>query len=309
MCWEKIYKRTYNDTVVMLKEAPNTGLGVTFAVKGPDHPYSETLVSPGGQTYIEIYAGDYTESSCQTAVTDIINQENKNTITGDIETCLNYDAHGQYCSLDMFTSCDDDADCAGTPGTCSVVNDGVCTAASDGICSVTTPGVCTANNGTCVSKVCVGGGKAGAHARKTLTAIIVHARPAKWEVSALTNANCDLKTCTAGLIGNVCVANSDCNTKACSAPPAKVGTACTVNTDCNSGSGTCTAGNVGAACTTDSNCALDYKGVCQKPVTQQIKSTFGQSIHECYQYWNTGSLVGNNWLHNDDKSTGMQPDV
>ena len=127
----------------------NTPLGLTFAVTGPPHPYSETLVSPGGQTYLEIYAGDYIEANCQTAVTDIINQENKNTITGDIELCLNYDAHGQYCSLDMFTSCTSDANCAGTPGTCSVVNDGVCSAASNGVCSVTPPGVCTPNNGTC----------------------------------------------------------------------------------------------------------------------------------------------------------------
>lgn len=300
----------------------NTGLGVTFAIKGPDHPYSETLVSPGGQTYIEIYAGDYTESNCQKAVTDIINQENKNTITNDIELCLNYDSKGKYCSLDMFTSCTSDTDCAGTPGTCAIVNDGVCTAASNGICAVSTAGTCTSNDGTCsgskyciggsnagaacnnnnqcnsgvCSKRCNGGGKAGATCNNNNDCRYKSCTTGKVGSTCSANADCDVKTCSAGLVGNLCIANSDCNTKACSAPAAKVGTACAVNTDCNSGSGTCTAGNIGAACLINTDCAIGYKGVCQKPVTQQIKSTFGQSIHECIQYWNTGSLVGNNWL-------------
>jgi type IV pilus assembly protein PilY1 len=299
----------------------NTPLGLTFAVKGPNHPYSETLLSPGGQTYLEIYAGNYNESNCQTAVTDIINGENKNTITNDIELCLNYDAHGQYCSLDMFTSCTSDADCAGTPGTCDVVNDGVCTAYSDGVCSVDTSGTCTANNGTCssgrtcvggsnagavcnnnnqcdsgvCSKTCTGGGKAGAECNNDNDCKYNSCTAGKVGSTCSANSDCDLKKCTAGLVGNLCVANSDCNSKSCSAPAAKVGTVCTVNTDCNTGSGTCSAGNVGATCTTDIECGIGYKGVCQKPVTQQIKSTYGQSVHECYDYWNNGSLSGNNW--------------
>ncbi len=94
-------------------------LGLTFGIRGPKHQYSETLLSPGGQTYLEIYAGNYIESNCQKAVDDIVNQENKNTITNDIELCLDYDSKGKYCSLDITVSCDDDADCAGTPGTCN----------------------------------------------------------------------------------------------------------------------------------------------------------------------------------------------
>ena len=302
----------------------NTPLGLTFALKGPDHPYSATLLSPGGQTYLEIYAGDYSQANCQQAVTDIVNQENKNTITNDIELCLNYDSKGQYCSLDMFTSCTSDTDCAGTAGSCgSIVNDGVCSAASNGICSTTTAGVCTTNNGTCTGamicfggnkdgnsctgdnkcpqggvcrKQCVGGGKAGSQCIVNADCNYGSCTVGKVGSTCSTNAVCDLKTCDAGLIGNACVVNSDCNSKACSAPFAKVGDACTVNTDCNSGSGTCTAGNVGAACSTNTDCAIGYKGVCQKPVTQQIKSTYGQSMHECYDYWNNGSLSGNNWL-------------
>ena len=37
-------------------------LGLTFGIRGPKHQYSETLLSPGGQTYLEIYAGNYIES-------------------------------------------------------------------------------------------------------------------------------------------------------------------------------------------------------------------------------------------------------
>src|SRR4030042_4504926 len=311
---------------------PNTGLGLTFAVKGPDHPYSQTLLSPGGQTNLEIYAGNYIEANCQQAVTDINNGENKNTITNDIELCLDYDAHGQYCSLDITISCDDDTDCAGTPGTCSIVNDGVCTPASNGVCSVTTEGVCTANNGTCpsgkkciggsnaglacnnigdcpggsaCSRACSGGGKAGAACNNDndcyynsctagLIGSLCNVNP-----SIPDNDECDIKTCTAGLIGSSCAVNPDCNTKACTAgnigPPPP---SCLINTDCNSGSGTCTAGNVGPpppSCLIDTDCSIGYKGVCQRPVTQQIKSTYGQSVHECIQYWDTGSLVGNNW--------------
>lgn len=274
----------------------NTPLGLTFAIKGPQHPYSETLLSPGGQTYLEIYKGDYIESNCQKAVTDIINEENKTTITADIEMCLNYDAKGQYCSLDMNTSCDDDADCAGTPGTCNIFNDGVCSLNNDGVCELTINGVCTSNDGICTKKVCVGGGKDGASCTNNKDCKYSSCTIGKVGSLCSTNSDCNLSTCTLGLVGKVCVANSDCNTKACSAPLVNKGKACIVNTDCNSGSGTCTSGNVGAVCTNDIGCAIGYKGVCEKPVTQQIKSTFGQSVHECYQYWNTGSLVGNNWF-------------
>ncbi|MFZ5906502.1 MAG: pilus assembly protein [Nitrospirota bacterium] len=298
-------------------------LGLTFAVRGPNHPYSETLLSPGGQTYLEIYAGDYQEHLCQDAVDAIINLEHKNVITGYLELCLNYNSQGQqrYCSLDFNTPCDDDADCLGTPGTCDVVNDGVCGSINDGICSVSTAGVCTADNGTCTGAkrcfggnkdgdpctkdqncpqggvcraVCVGGAKDGAQC--LVDGECAYSSCTVGKIGSLCNANadCDLKTCSAGLVGTACVVNADCNTRACTA--GLVGNACTVDTDCNSGLGTCTAGNIGAACTLDIECGIGYKGVCQKPVTSQIKTTFTQSVHECSQVWETGSLVGNNWL-------------
>lgn len=48
---------------------PNTGLGITFAVKGPQDAINPTAPSPGGQTYIDIFAGaDYNQALCQNAV-------------------------------------------------------------------------------------------------------------------------------------------------------------------------------------------------------------------------------------------------
>ena len=48
----------------------NTGLGITFAIKGPNDAVNPTAASPGGQSYIEIYAGaDYNQALCQTAIT------------------------------------------------------------------------------------------------------------------------------------------------------------------------------------------------------------------------------------------------
>jgi len=92
--------------------------------------------------------------------------------------------------------------------------------------------------------------------------------------------------------------NTDCNSAAgvCTAPPAKVGLNCVVDTDCNSNPGSCSAGKVGDVCLIDTDCDLGF-GFCQQPVTQQIKSTFTQSVHECYQYWQTGSFLGTDYLN------------
>jgi len=49
---------------------PNTGLGITFAIKGPNDAVNPTAASPGGQSFIEIYAGaDYNQALCQSAIT------------------------------------------------------------------------------------------------------------------------------------------------------------------------------------------------------------------------------------------------
>ncbi len=297
----------------------NTSLGITFGIRGPKHPYNETSLSIGGTTEIDIFYGDYdVTGKCNDAINDILNDENKQTIINDLEDCLEY-VSGKTCSLDPTTGCNNDADCGGTPGTCDIVNDGVCTAASNGVCEVTTSGVCTANNGTCskvciggsnagaacnnngqcnsnvCSKICNGGGKAGSACNNDNDCQYSSCTVGKVGNLCSVNTDCNVKTCTTGLIGISCVVNADCNTKQCSAPSGKVGDPCTVNTDCNSGSGTCSAppSKVGDSCVVPADCTVGYKGVCLLPVTQQIKSTFAQSMHSCYQYSN-GTEPGQN---------------
>lgn len=47
----------------------NTSLKITFRVKGPPDPYNSTAPSPGGQTYIDIFAGaDYNQEACMSAI-------------------------------------------------------------------------------------------------------------------------------------------------------------------------------------------------------------------------------------------------
>jgi type IV pilus assembly protein PilY1 len=338
-----------------IEGGPNTSLGITFGVRGPEHPYSETALTLGGTTEIDIFEGDYDEQLCGDAINSILDDENKQTIQDNIEACLAYTA-GKHCSLDEFTPCNNDGDCAGEAGTCNIVNDGVCGIVNDGICelinngicAVTTAGVCTADDGVCgprlcvggvddgnacnnngqcdsgvCSKLCVGGGVAGSPCNNDNDCTFSSCTAGKVGNLCSANPDCDLETCTAGKIGDPCVVNADCNTKectaglvgnpcvinqdcntggagACTAPPINVGNPCLVDPDCNSAGGTCVEpgpdSKIGNACTVPDDCSEGF-GVCQQPVTQQIKSTFTQSVHECYQYWQTGSFLGTDYLN------------
>ena len=254
----------------------NTPLEIVFGVRGPEHPYSETSLTLGGTTEIDIFDGDYDEQLCADAINAILDDENKQTITEGIEDCLEF-VRGKRCSLDDSIACNNDADCAGAAGVCDIVNDGVCGIVNDGVCgfvnngvcAITTAGVCTADNGVCGGKVCiggadaqtpctrnkdcdsnicrnacVGGGVAGAQCNNDNDCIFNSCSAGKVGVLCTVNADCDLETCTnAGpTFGNPCVVNADCNTQECTAPPAMVGNACNINPDCNSGGGgACTA--------------------------------------------------------------------
>lgn len=367
---------------------PNTSLGITFGIRGPKHPYSETMISIGGTTEIDIFYGDYDDEQCNDAINAVRDGENKQTQLDAIQLCLDYD-QGKHCSLDDSISCNNDADCGGEAGKCDITNDGICGIINDGVCTVTDPGtctlkdngsctvttggVCTIDNGNCsagkvcvggaddgnpctnknqcdsevCSKVCIGGGKAGAECNNDNDCQFSSCTAGKIGSLCSVDTDCDLKTCTApdpGItLGNVCFVDSDCNTKECAAgsigdacavdtdcdvkectapdPGPTLGNACNVNTDCNSAAGactdpigrfgdpcvvdtdcnsapgSCTVGKVGDVCLVDTDCDTNF-GVCQQPVTQQIKSTFSQSVHECYQFrLNGDSFVGNDYLN------------
>ena len=46
----------------------NTDLGITFGIRGPNDSVNPTLPSPGGQTFIDIYGGNYNQAACQNAI-------------------------------------------------------------------------------------------------------------------------------------------------------------------------------------------------------------------------------------------------
>ena len=68
----------------------NTSLGITFGVRGPVNTDNPTRPSSGGQTYIEVFDGNFNESICQTAINDFINDAGLGTLKADIKSCLSY---------------------------------------------------------------------------------------------------------------------------------------------------------------------------------------------------------------------------
>ncbi len=105
--------------------AANNPLGITFAVNGPRDSINPTAPSPGGQTYIQIFEGDYNEQQCQTAIEQVNYASNPSAIRSAVEDCLSYDPMAgpgtQYCLLDAGRTCSVDSDCdnVSLPGDCS----------------------------------------------------------------------------------------------------------------------------------------------------------------------------------------------
>jgi len=71
----------------------NTPLGITFGVRGPYDPYNKSAPSPGGQTYIDIFKGNYNQAYCQNAIYQLQYGGNAE-IKKAVEECLNYSGGG-----------------------------------------------------------------------------------------------------------------------------------------------------------------------------------------------------------------------
>ncbi len=318
----------------------NTGLGVTFGINGPVDPYNATAPSPGGQTSISVFLGDYNQANCEDAIAAFQDPTvTKNDLTDAIEQCLGYEAtNKKTCTQDSSMECNQDSDCLIEAGTCGTTA-GTCpksnTWTDTGTCATSnaggSSGTCSVNNGTCVSgKKCVGGtnaglactnaagcpggscanktcgsgGKAGAACNND--ADCAYSACSNVSKTCTVNSDCDVKTC--GGTGTTkdgasCTAASDCSYGKCTDPVSMSGTACLVDSDCNA-AGTCTSGPyVGAACTTDTQCSND-KGPCAAPVTTQIKSTFAQSMHSCYQSIFKGQTLGSDEIQQISNAAG-----
>lgn len=94
---------------------PNTSLGITFTIRGPLFTWNETIPSQGGQTYLDIYYGDYNQALCQAAVDAYIAGHDPASIKKAVEDCLSATAlPSAYCQLDLATTCTRNSDCVAT---------------------------------------------------------------------------------------------------------------------------------------------------------------------------------------------------
>jgi type IV pilus assembly protein PilY1 len=99
----------------------NIPLGLTFGVRGPQHSFNPTAPSPGGQSFIDIYDGDFDESSCQDAIDAFEEGRDPASIRIAVEDCLSYVPSGGKCEfeLDMLGNpkpCSKNSDCRSVPG-------------------------------------------------------------------------------------------------------------------------------------------------------------------------------------------------
>jgi type IV pilus assembly protein PilY1 len=121
---------------------------VAFSVHGPVNPFNVSAPSTGGQTYIDLFAGNYNSASCDAAVQALATGGNAD-IKKQVAACLNSSAATQYCSLNTGLSCTQDSDCSVTTtnvcskdlsrtyitAPCSTSNSASCTTPSTSYCS------------------------------------------------------------------------------------------------------------------------------------------------------------------------------
>jgi len=102
-------------------ENPNDALGLTFVVQGPDAPYNPSAPSQGGQTYINIFKGNYNQCNCQDAINALVTGGNAD-IKKSVDLCLaSTGVANGYCQKNTTMSCATSSDClvSTTQGKCS----------------------------------------------------------------------------------------------------------------------------------------------------------------------------------------------
>jgi len=81
------------NTVNFIDDNVDRSLAITFGVRGPYDPYNKSAPSPGGQTYLDIYRGNYNQSDCQDAV-QALQSGTLADIKKAVDACLNYSSSG-----------------------------------------------------------------------------------------------------------------------------------------------------------------------------------------------------------------------
>ncbi|MBK5276678.1 MAG: hypothetical protein JJE30_16740 [Desulfuromonadales bacterium] len=214
----------------------NTGLGLTFLVKGPQNLYNAVAPSTGGQTYLEIFSKSgtsYDYEACQLAVEAIATANGTGQVASAVDNCLA--ASGSNlgtCQQNAAVNCS--ASYGPTTPNCDIP---IVPAHCSGDASITNCTVATQATDCFI---------AGA------------------------------KTCSAGKLGVVCADDTACNVKACTLNAARscsvdancVKTAqgycsskttkkCNTDATCNSGEGTCVDKPYN-----DGTCGIVTPGVC-----------------------------------------------
>jgi type IV pilus assembly protein PilY1 len=233
----------------------NTSLGITFGVRGPLHPFNVTLPSLGGQTYIDIFVGDYNEGLCQAAVDAFIAGHDPASIKKAVEDCLSATVSASaYCQKDTSKNCSKNSDCIVADGKCERVSGvKVCTegdpAKIGGLCN--TNANCDTDYGPCISPTATTDAKT--------KVVFNQAIQACWAFSNGTPISID----EVNTVKNQCTDLYDEN-YICSGDPTAPddGKTCTPATGCL-GSGSCISGPMAIRPGNPSHlCSSTYTGAC-----------------------------------------------
>ena len=81
------------NTTNFIDDGVDRSLGITFGIRGPYDPYNKSAPSPGGQTFLDVYRGNYNQADCQNAVYQIQNGGNA-AIKQAVDACLNFSSSG-----------------------------------------------------------------------------------------------------------------------------------------------------------------------------------------------------------------------
>jgi type IV pilus assembly protein PilY1 len=100
---------------------PNKSAGITFAINGPRHSVNSAAPSPGGQTIIEFFEGDFGQDLCQAAVDAFEEGHDPASIKKAVEKCLSFVPAGGVCliatdGLGNPLPCSDNRECKDVSG-------------------------------------------------------------------------------------------------------------------------------------------------------------------------------------------------
>ncbi|MCG2720821.1 MAG: hypothetical protein L6290_02240 [Thermodesulfovibrionales bacterium] len=103
---------------------PNISLGITFGVRGPMNDLNSTAASTGGQTYIDLFVGNYLQGECQAAIDAFVEGHDPASIKKAVDDCLSATVSpAAYCQNEpLFPpplgGCTKDSNCIKAAGKC-----------------------------------------------------------------------------------------------------------------------------------------------------------------------------------------------